>query len=158
MNFYPHCYRLKCVCLTRNRYLYTCIPSMSIDDLPYDEQPHGYGLSVFFFSKYGVGFKDWCEKAGFPPVQEDDYMHFAYWWQTLGLGGRTAAKEVYRLVLQLRADLSKASDPQPDGDETKKFMQALKNNGSSVADIAKMTNMTEREVEDMLPNTGGWGR
>lgn len=40
--------------------------------------------------------------------------------QKLGLA-HDAAKAVYSLTLQLRDDLSKSPDPQPDGAEVKKF-------------------------------------
>jgi len=79
-----------------------------------------------------------------------------YWWQKLGLA-RDAARSVYSLTLQLRDDLSKSSDPQPDGAEVKKFVQDLRSKaGRSVQDIAKMTNLTEREVQELMDNTGGW--
>ena len=140
-----------------NRYLWTCVPSTSIDDLPYEKQPHGYGLSVSIFGKYGVGFAQWCLDNGFGYIDVDEDLQFANWYQTLGLGARDGWRYVYTRTLQLQHDLSKSADPQPDGQEVKDFVQDLKSkDGRSVRDIAKMTNLTEREVQELMGDTGGW--
>lgn len=69
----------------------------------------------------------------------------------------TGKEVVYTLTQQLRASLSKASNPEPDGPEVTKFIKALKNSaGKSVTDIAKATNLTDREVKEILGETGGW--
>ncbi|RYP60556.1 hypothetical protein DL769_008066 [Monosporascus sp. CRB-8-3] len=138
-----------------NRYLWTCIPSTSIDDVPYDQQPRGYGLSKCVFGKYGLHFDDWLTQNGFPYVEEDDFAHFARWWQLLGLVKDTAAG-AYKLVLQLRDELSKATNPQPDGQEVVKFMKGLRQSGRSVEDIAKLTNLTADQVQGLLGENGRW--
>ncbi|KAF1994461.1 hypothetical protein P154DRAFT_567309 [Amniculicola lignicola CBS 123094] len=138
-----------------NRYLWTCIPSTSIDDIPYEQQPNGYGWSKLIFGKYGAHFNDWLAQNGFPYVEEDDFAHFIRWWQLLGLA-KDAGPAAYKLVLQLRDDLSKATNPKPDGQEVVKFMKGLRQSGRSVEDIAKLTNLTVDQVQELLGEKGRW--
>jgi len=69
---------------------------------------------------------------------------------------KDAAAGVYKLILQLRDDLSKATNPQPDGQEVINFMKGLRQSGRSVEDIAKMTNLTVNQVQGLLGENGQW--
>lgn len=139
---------LQLIVFNSNRYLWTCVPSISIDDIT-GMKPPGYGLSVAAFGKYGVGFHDWAVKCGFvfPP---SDSVDNAYSWLQTFIPLKTAAKEAYAAVCNFRAIIEKPSEPDPNGPEVKTMVTNMSTGGSTVPQMAGLLNKTEQEIRDLL--------
>ncbi|OTA57548.1 hypothetical protein K449DRAFT_386449 [Hypoxylon sp. EC38] len=138
-----------------NRYLWTCVPPTSIDDAPLEQQPNGYGLSVFAFGKYGVGFREWCEANEFGDVAPDDYTSLYPWVQTI-VGSGARSQDVVKSTADFRAAIAKVQDPKPDGKEVKAFVQNLYKKHTK-DEIMKLTNLTRSQVDELLPDEGWFG-
>jgi hypothetical protein len=63
---------------------------------------------------------------------------------------RDAAMDIAGCVLQFRAELSKNAEPAPDGKEVGAFLKGLRDGGRTVVEIAKLTNLTEGKVRELL--------
>ena len=141
----------------RNRYLWTCLPPTSINDAyPPELQPNGYGLSVFAFGKYGVGFREWCEDHGFGNVAIDDYTS-VYPWVHKFVGSGKRCQDLIKITADFRAAIAKVQNPDSEGKEVRAFVQNLSKAGHTREEIMKLTNLTEEQLNKILPGQGWFG-
>jgi hypothetical protein len=128
-----------------NRHLWACSPPVSLSDVPWSQQPRGWGLGWLAFGPYGLGFEDWCRKVGVSPPAN-------YGVQAWNLVRKVCdtfeeAQKIYYRAISLSAATGVDAEG-PTGTAVKAFFAGLKEDGVPNATVAKVVNLTENQVAE----------
>lgn len=138
-----------------NRLLYMCTPSASLDDLPPDKQPRGYGLLVFAFGPYGLGFERWCSANGFPlpPTRGNGILNYLRTIinfaapKDIALADRARLTwDLYWLALDLQKDIRNNQPPDVTSDRLLDFVRRFTETGLPMETIAHLVGLPLTDV------------